>query len=467
VNFDLLSQNLLLVFCGLVTTTLVFLVVQGVYPMVIPEAPKPKRGRPKKDATPLKVDARPSRVLKWKHLLALVASSLLLALAFDLLISHYTDSALPSGFIFMVLPATLSIVLLILMIIARRKLWILSAVCMVFSILFSLVLINNYYRFYPTVGAVFNKNSAIPLSDSQKEVLVQFSPQDFANTLNKQSVEGSLTSLASQPTNGKVYSLNIPGTVSHFKARTAYVYVPAIYSNPSQIDLPVIVLMPGFPGLPSNWLDSGLATTMNDFASHHDGITPIVFMVDNTGSLTNDTECVNSPRGNVETYLTVDVPNYIKAHFNVQADPSHWAIGGLSLGGTCSIMLALRHPNVYHYFIDLGGELGPEVGSQQKTIDELFGGSYGNWEEHQPSYLLATRTYKNMGGFFGVGKQDELNVTQAAAQLSSETQKAGIETIYETINGQHTFNVWQETFKLALPWVSNRIGATECASSCL
>jgi hypothetical protein len=103
--------------------------------------------------------------------------------------------------------------------------------------------------------------------------------------------------------------------------------------------------------------------------------------------------------------------------------------------------------------LDYGGEMGPEVGSQAQTISALFGGSESAWQEHQPEYLMASRTYKGMGGFFGVGNQDERNVTQVAYQLSNDSKKANIETVYEVINGQHTFDVWH--------------GATACGSTCL
>ena len=208
---------------------------------------------------------------------------------------------------------------------------------------------------------------------------------------------------------------------------------------------------------------------MDEFAHMHEGITPLVFMVDNTGSVTNDTECVNSPRGNAETYLSVDVPNYIKAHFRVLDSPANWAIGGLSLGGMCGVMLTLRHPDVFHYFLDYGGEIGPVIGSKQQTIDTLFGGSESAWAAHQPNLILTSQNFKKLGlgGFFGDGNEDALDVTQAQRQLVTDSQNAGIETVSETINGPHTFNVWQQLFKDSLPWVSNRIGATQCTSVCI
>ncbi|HUD05758.1 MAG TPA: alpha/beta hydrolase-fold protein [Candidatus Saccharimonadales bacterium] len=403
-----------------------------------------------------------------RQLIIILVASLVLALLTMMFFAHEYGTPLPNSFIIMVLPIFIFIGLLVLDIVRKTNLKIITAVSLFVGILFSLILINNYYRFYPTLGQVFGKTNVANLGSNQKEALLSFSPSS-TKIVDSQTIQGSLTSLEQQPTAGKVFSLNIPGAVSKFKARTAFVYEPAIYSNPSDINLPVIVLTAGYPGIPGNWLGSGLQATMDEFAKLHDGIAPIVFMVDNTGSLTNDTECVNSPRGNVETYLTVDVPNYIKSHFNVATDPSHWAIGGLSLGGMCAVMLALRHPDVYHYFLDFGGEIGPEIGSQQTTIDELFNGSEQAWAQHQPATLLSdgNSSYKEMGGFFAVGDEDQRSLVQAAQELNADSKQAGLNTVFELLPGQHTFTTWQNAFKLSLPWVSNQIGATECGSVCI
>jgi S-formylglutathione hydrolase FrmB len=360
-----------------------------------------------------------------------------------------------------------SIGLLVLIVWLKPQVRLVAGCCVLIGLVLSLLLVNNYYHFYPTVGELFNENSNVEKIDGMlNKVTVNYgvSPK----STKQHSIESEVNSLTNQSTVGKVYSLNIPGSVSKFKARTAYVYVPAIYSNLSDVNLPVIVLTAGFPGLTENWLGSGLENSMDQLARSHKGITPLVFMVDNTGSLTNDTECVNSPRGNAETYLATDVPNYIKSHFRVINNPSNWAIGGLSMGGMCSMMLTLRHPDVYHYFLDYGGEIGPEIGSTQQTIDTLFHGSQSAWAAHQPSLLLTSRHYKGLGlgGFFGVGNQDNSSVTQAISQLTKESHNAGIEVVSETVNGSHTFDIWQKLFQDSLPWVSNRIQATQCSANC-
>jgi S-formylglutathione hydrolase FrmB len=453
-NINLLSQNLLLVVCSVASVVAAYLVMQ----LFKVEGKKYKKLTKKQKAS--------LRQTILHSAYAVVASSIA-ALLLKVLFSYLSDSQLPDSFFFMALPFTLNIALLALIIIYRPHLRAVAAGCTLIGLLLSLLLINNYYQFYPTIGEIFDDNSNVQSIGTANGITVKYTASAPEN-VNKHSLETQVRALSYESTEGKVYSLNIPGTVSKFNARTAYVYVPAIYNTLPNVTLPVIVLTTGFPGLPENWLGSGLEDTMDQFAHSHKGITPLVFMVDNTGSITNDTECVNSPRGNVETYLTTDVPNYIKGHFRVINSPNNWAMGGLSLGGMCSVMLTLRHPNVYHYFMDYGGEIGPEIGPKPKTIDTLFHGSEAAWAAHQPSLLLASRNYKGLGlgGFFGTGSQDTGNVTQAINQLTAQSQKAGIETVSETIEGSHTFNIWQQLFQDSLPWVSNRIQATQCSATC-
>ncbi|GAC1570360.1 MAG: hypothetical protein NVS3B23_01920 [Candidatus Saccharimonadales bacterium] len=283
----------------------------------------------------------------------------------------------------------------------------------------------------------------------------------------QETVEGSLYKSTISETNGRVQSIFIPGTKSGFKARKSYVYSPAIANNKSGINLPVIILTAGYPGITENWLDGGkVETTMNSFASKHHGITPLVFMVDNTGSVANDTECVDSSRGNVETYLTQDVPNFIKNNYEVSVNPDNWAVGGLSLGGMCSIMLTLRHTDTFHTFLDLGGEIGPEIGSKQKTIQTLFNGSEQNWLEHQPLNLLQKNKYPMINGYFAASKNDSFRVTQSTRSLYMQSKVAGIDSIFETVGGEHTFKVWEDTYRDGLPWIANKIGATDCPTNC-
>jgi S-formylglutathione hydrolase FrmB len=372
---------------------------------------------------------------------------------------EYPSDSLPTLFWLMVLPFPLSGAL-IAATWKNKRFWLkyLAIGNALFCLLFSLILMNGYYNYFPTVGSVFNEE----VTNVTSATLLHTKADSLAKNA---TIEGSLYD-KSIPLNGAVKSINIPGVLSKFKPRGAYVYIPPIALQPINIRLPVIVLSAGYPGQPDNWIGSGLQTTVDQFAALHHGVAPYVFMVDNTGSVTNDTECVNSPRGNLETYLTTDVPNYIKAHYNVATSSAGWAVGGLSMGGMCSMMLALRHPGVYNSFIDLGGEVGPEVGSVQTTTNLLFHGSEQDWAAHQPLLLMAKNKYSGMNAFFADGNGDGISILNGLKTAYNAAKAAGINSVYEEVNGGHTFMVWQETFKNSLPWISNRLGATECSAAC-
>ena len=189
--------------------------------------------------------------------------------------------------------------------------------------------------------------------------------------------------------------LTVPPTASNFSARQAQVYLPPAWFATQRPALPVVMLLHGEPGDPSDWADGGeAAATADAWAAQHRGVAPVLVMPDINGSLTADTECVDSPIGNAETYLTVDVPAAVQQQFGTTPPGRSWALAGLSEGGACAIMLALRHPDLFGTFGDFGGLSGPRVGESDtdtaSTVAELFGGSRQEFAAHEPADLLAT-----------------------------------------------------------------------------
>ena len=113
------------------------------------------------------------------------------------------------------------------------------------------------------------------------------------------------------PDHGATLSITIPGQGLKFTPRQAYVWVPPAWFAPSHAKLPVIELLHGTPGQPSDWTRAIYADqTSLAYAKQHNGVAPILVMPDINGSLTGDTECANSAMfGQVETYLTQTVPD--------------------------------------------------------------------------------------------------------------------------------------------------------------
>ena len=139
------------------------------------------------------------------------------------------------------------------------------------------------------------------------------------------------------PDHGATLSVPIPGPSLKFTPRSGVLWVPPAWFARNHPQLPVIELLHGTPGDPSNWTKSSYAdATALAFAEQHHGIAPILVMPDINGSWGGDTECVNSTMyGDVETYLTKTVPQYMRKNFNASTaaglDRDSRAVRGRSL----------------------------------------------------------------------------------------------------------------------------------------
>jgi S-formylglutathione hydrolase FrmB len=306
--------------------------------------------------------------------------------------------------------------------------------------------VNQTFSYYPTFDRLLGKSANHFLDNEQ------------LNALRTQVAKtGQL------PDHGATLSVVIPGTGLKYTPRPAYVWVPPAWFAKNRPQLPVIELLHGTPGSPSDWTKASYAdATALAFAEQHHGIAPILVMPDVNGAWGNDTECVNSTMfGNVETYLAKTVPAFMRKDFNASTAPGSIAIAGLSEGGMCATTLALNNPKVYAAFGNYSGDESPMYlqDSQQQTIQTLFGGSLANFNAHNPPYLLTHGRFTGLSGWFEAGAQDT-EALPAARALAPMAANAGIDTCIATPPGAHSFVFWQQAFSDSLPWLSWKLNLT-------
>ncbi|GAA4867680.1 alpha/beta hydrolase [Actinomycetospora straminea] len=281
----------------------------------------------------------------------------------------------------------------------------------------------------------------------------------------------ALLARTDRPDRGVVTTTALPGRTSGFVGRPGTIYVPPAWFARPRPELPVVVLLHGTPGTPQDWLDGGqAAATADAYAAAHGGAAPILVMPDVNGAIDADTECVDGPAGKAETYLTVDVPAFVQQVFHTAAPGRGWAVAGLSEGGSCALVLALRHPELFSTFGDYAGLAGPRAGDTNddtaSAVAQLFGGSQQAFAAHEPADILATRRFPELGGWFEVGDAD----TEPYAALDTvvpAARRAGIATCEVVVpGGGHTFDVFSQAFSDSLPWIAGRIGAGPPVTSC-
>jgi S-formylglutathione hydrolase FrmB len=260
---------------------------------------------------------------------------------------------------------------------------------------------------------------------------------------------------------GVVTKVDIPGTVSHFQARAAWVWLPPEYFTGPRRSLPVLMLLAGVPGAPRDWLRGAFAArTANAWSRTHDGRAPIMVFPDPNGSALNDTECVDGPRGNSETYLTVDVPAFMHSYFHTLTSRAAWAVGGLSEGATCALDLATRHPDKFSILADFSGAAAPNSGSPASTLQRLYGGNRALMRAHNPADWFAWDSHFGLRGIIVAGSDDH-GARAAQAKLEAAALASGLPMRTLVVpGGGHDFPTWGRALALTFAWIATHLDQT-------
>jgi S-formylglutathione hydrolase FrmB len=343
------------------------------------------------------------------------------------------------------------------------------------ALLCAALALNLWVGYFPTVQTAWNQLTEGPLPDQT----------DQATVISMQIAHRV-------PAKGTVVPVNIVSTASGFKHRGELVYLPpAWYATNPPPRLPTLMMIGGEFNTPGDWLRAGNAIkTVDDFAAANHGNAPVLVFVDSGGAFNNDTECVNGPRGNAADHLTKDVVPFMESTYGVSSNRSNWGIVGWSMGGTCAVHLTTMHPDMFSTFEDIAGDLAPNSGNKQQTIDRLFGGNAAAYASFDPTTIITKHgPYNGVSGWFDVNgapaptspvivKADMggtgQGVKDAAAHSSAQMSAAsslcalgaakGINCAVVTQPGKHDWPFADHAFSVALPWLASQIGTPGIAA---
>ncbi|MCK7638463.1 alpha/beta hydrolase [Corynebacterium pygosceleis] len=305
--------------------------------------------------------------------------------------------------------------------------------------------VNQIYQSYPTL------RSLDPTPVSVEMSYAEFRDRTVAPQINGHDAASLVT-------------LPLEATESEFTHRDAIAWIPPAYFSDPDLELPVIVLLAGNPGSPDQWFNAGGAgDTLADYQARHDGVSPIVISVDGTGSFGANPLCIDSDRGQVQTWLAVDVPAGIREKLRVDPDQSRWTIGGLSYGGTCSLQVLVNHPDSYGTFLNYSGQAELGTGDHRETVDDYFGGSELSFIRANPADQLAeairegSTAYTGIAGRFVAGKGDHEAIGDLEF-MQRITSDAGMQTEFLTVDGSHDYKTWRNAFRETLDFAAQRGG---------
>jgi S-formylglutathione hydrolase FrmB len=301
--------------------------------------------------------------------------------------------------------------------------------------------VNRWVGYFPTVSIAWNQLTGGPLPD-----------QTDRATVRAMELNGAM------PVNGVVVSVSIPAGASNFHHRDELVYLPPAWfaSNPPP-RLPAVMMIGAEFNTPTDWLRAGNAVSTADaFAATHGGSAPVLVFVDSGGAFDIDTECVNGHRGNAADHLTKDVVPFMMSNFGVSPDRANWGVAGFSAGGTCALDLAVMHPELFSAFVDILGDVSPNVGTKAQTIARLFGGNADAFAAFDPATVITRHgPYRDVSGWFTVAGNQDAAVNTIAALLRVN----GIACAVVAQPGNHDWPFAATAFAAALPWLAGRVGS--------
>jgi len=248
---------------------------------------------------------------------------------------------------------------------------------------------------------------------------------------------------------GGTFSFVLKGSQSKVTA-PVYVYLPPTYGADPAKKWPVLVLLPGYPGVPTTWFHAlNLVKILRHEISTGYAHDFLIVLPTMSIPATHDTECTDIPGGPlVNTWLGVDVPNAVIGGLSASHDRKDWAIAGYSTGGFCAAKVMLSHSSQFSVAVPIAGYFYP-------TQTKLFGGSIKLKEANNP--LLLAKALKLPSHMLLVGTSQDPGVMGAIASMEKVNNPYLVIDQLIDQHGGHSTKVWKSQLPRILDWLSTQI----------
>ena len=324
--------------------------------------------------------------------------------------------------------------------------------------------VNAHYQYLPRLADVVNVPTWPTASDRVVTPLSRLQVRGAAGTgqasmtAASTSTAGSTATSTVRPARGRypqgvVVNVDLPGPQSHFGTRQAFVYLPPQYFTEPGRRFPVVYLVHGSPGAPVDWFRAARAAQAGLAVAQHGH--PVLLVAPRASRYwTDDSECVDGPHGNVQTYLAVDVPNAVDSLFRTLPGREHRGIAGNSAGGFCALNVGLHNRATFGVLLDLSGFDRPTYSG---GLAKLYGPTRDLGERAaadtpaQYAAGLPSRPQAHIWLDYGRADVEARHDEQAMAVLLRARDQDV--TIRERPGG-HEYGVWRPALRESLQWAA-------------
>lgn len=209
---------------------------------------------------------------------------------------------------------------------------------------------------------------------------------------------------------------------------------------------PVLYLLHGLYGWYGEWLEVGIAVTMDELLREGE-IEPFIIVLPEGDA----SAWMNWPDGGPRwgDQVVDDLVAHVDQTYRTRPEPERRAIGGLSMGGEAALQIALRFPSIF-------GIVGAHAPTMRLTYDQVPVEAYGDeerWRHHQSLWLIEHLDHARLLAIWiDVGDQDPYFTSAEALHEALEAR--GVSHAYWTPVGTHEAEYWVLHQAEYLPWYS-------------
>jgi S-formylglutathione hydrolase FrmB len=213
---------------------------------------------------------------------------------------------------------------------------------------------------------------------------------------------------------------------------------------------PVVYLLHGYTGNETDWL-----TKKPDLPAIADKKGIIIVCPDGKNSWYLDSPLKKDNQ--YETFISIELIDYIDSHYSTLPDRRHRAITGLSMGGHGALYNAFKHTDVFGAAGSMSGAVDMNSGGKNfgliYLLKSMANGNTGNWGDH--SVLAQIKNLKNNKPAITVDCGIDDFCFSYNEALHYALVKQGINHDYTVRPGAHTWEYWTNSIDYHLLFFCN------------
>ena len=231
-------------------------------------------------------------------------------------------------------------------------------------------------------------------------------------------------------------------------SRTYGVSLPPGYEQNPTKHYPVIFLLHGGHGYPTDWFDNQKGRALVTLKNLYDEgkLPPSIIITpdgnDKRGSSPYwDPQYIDGKNGKVSTAIGEDLVSLIKSRYRTLPTPNFWAIGGYSSGGWGAMNVGLHHRNNFSILFSHSGYFRDKSGPQNSPLNYIR--------------TISQADRIKLYIYLDIGQSDNEDLPENR-EFHTLLNRLKVANVFNEFPGAHTWSYWREHLADSLTFVGEQ-----------